>query len=122
MSAALWAVLVSMLFAVESSNNLAPRDGDNGRAVGPLQIQPAVVADVNRIAGTHYTLEDRRDFGKSQEIAKIYLSYWAERYAWTTGREPTLEVYCRIWNGGPYGWNKKSTLAYWRKCQHAKHR
>lgn len=34
-------------------------------------------------------------------------------------RPPTVEVYARIWNGGPEGWRKSSTLAYWRRVRNA---
>ena len=31
--------------------------------------------------------------------------------------KPTYEVYARIWNGGPDGWKKRSTLKYWKKVK-----
>ncbi len=49
--------LISALIIVESSgNDLAI--GDNGRALGPLQIHRGVVQDVNRITGSHYRHQD----------------------------------------------------------------
>ena len=43
----------------------------------------------------------------------------ARRAAYTrrTGRIPTAETYARIWNGGPDGWKKPTTAAYWRKVR-----
>ena len=29
----------------------------------------------------------------------------------------TAETYARIWNGGPDGWRKPTTAAYWRKVR-----
>ena len=42
-----------------------------------------------------------------------------DRYATVErlGRKPTLEDIARIHNGGPNGWKKKSTDAYWAKVK-----
>jgi len=47
----------------------------------------------------------------------LYLSYYGEQYERETGQPPTDEVYARIWNGGPSGWRKDSTLEYWGRVQ-----
>jgi soluble lytic murein transglycosylase-like protein len=103
-----WAILLAALIAVESGGNPAAI-GDNGRAVGILQIHAAVVADVNRIAGTRYTLEDRRNPVKSRQMCLIYLQHY--------GRGKTWEQRARIWNGGPRGHEKKATEKYWEKVK-----
>jgi len=87
-------------------------DGDDGRAVGPMQLHRCVVADVNRFYGTEFTDDDRRDIEKSRLIAKLYISYWLNVHK--------EEICSRIWVGGPRGWRKKSTDAYWRKIQGVK--
>ena len=65
--------LIFALAIVESSlNPLAV--GDNGNAVGYLQITPAVVEDVNTFYGTTYHMDDRYDTRKSVEICKKYVA------------------------------------------------
>jgi hypothetical protein len=50
--------LILALAMVESSFNPSAV-GDNGDAVGLLQIHECVIQDVNRVYGTSYTLDDR---------------------------------------------------------------
>jgi len=113
--AALSPRLVSALIQVESSG----RDhaiGDNGRAVGCLQIHPILVDDVNGIlarrgSSTRYTLADRLDRQKSVAMLEVYLSHYSKQL----GRAATEQDLARIWNGGPAGWKRSSTLNYWKK-------
>lgn len=84
--------------------------GDNGAAVGILQIHKEVVVDVNRRYGTSYTLADRKSIVKSREICRKYLLMHA-------GPNATDEKYARIWNGGPKGHRKQSTKNYWLKVK-----
>jgi len=101
--------LIRRLWIIESGGQLNPCPGDDGKAIGPLQIHPAVVKDVNKFCGARFSLEDRRDLAKSKEIARLYITYWMQRH-----RE---EIASRIWNGGPRGWQKKTTDEYWQKMQ-----
>lgn len=112
--------LIFALAIVESSlNPLAV--GDNGNAVGYLQITPAVVQDVNTFYGTTYHMDDRYDTRKSVEICKKYLKYWGEVFEKKTGRPPSAEIYAKMWNGGCYAWKKtdpkvlKNLDTYWDK-------
>ena len=113
--AALSPHLVPALIQVESSG----RDnaiGDNGRAVGCLQIHPILVDDVNGIlarrgSSTRYTLADRLNRQKSVEMLTVYL----ENYGQRLGRAATEQDLARIWNGGPSGWKRSSTIRYWAK-------
>ena len=112
--------LIFALAIVESSlNPLAV--GDNGNAVGYLQITPAVVQDVNTFYGTTYHMDDRYDTRKSVEICKKYLKYWGEVFEKKTGRPPSAEIYAKMWNGGCYAWKKtdpkvlKNLDIYWDK-------
>jgi hypothetical protein len=113
--AALSPRFVSALIQVESSG----RDhavGDNGRAVGCLQIHPILVADVNGIlarrgSSTRFTLADRFDRQQSVAMLEVYLDHYGRRL----GRKPTEQDLARIWNGGPAGWKRSSTLRYWAK-------
>ena len=108
-------VLIAALRAVESANGADPRCGGN-----ELQITRICVQDANRIAAlsgsaVRWTWADRLDIHRSEELAVVYLSYWGSVYTRRTGRIPTAETYARIWNGGPDGWRKPTTAAYWRK-------
>ena len=107
-------ILLLVLIIVESSGN---DKAANGEAAGCLQITPILVKDVNRIAGTNFTLQDRFDRPKSIEMAQIYLTFYGKIYTKKTGKEPDYEVYARIWNGGPNGWQKDSTRDYWLKVK-----
>ncbi len=107
-------ILLLVLIFIESSGN---DKAVNGEAAGCLQITPILVKDVNRIAGTNFTLEDRFDRQKSIEMAQIYLTYYGKVYTKKTGKEPDNEVYARMWNGGPNGWKKESTRDFWLKVK-----
>jgi hypothetical protein len=101
--------LISALIIVESSgNDLAI--GDNGRALGPLQIHRGVVLDVNRITGSHYRHQDMTNRVAARAVCEAYLKHW--------GKGKTTEEQARIWNGGPQGHKKKqATEAYWAKVK-----
>ena len=94
--------------AVESGGN--PRAvGDKGKAVGIAQIHPIMVKDVNRFAGTKYTLNDRFDPIKSKQMFTLYTEHY--------GKGRSMEFKARLWNGGPKLATQRATLAYWRKIQ-----
>jgi|TARA_R100000482_G_C5113545_1_gene141814 hypothetical protein len=108
--------LLAALIAVESGGD-PNAIGDDGEAVGVLQMHRGVIDDVNRIFGTDFIYDDRYEEQMSRTIAILYLSYWGGRFEDNTGMKVTAETYARIWNGGPNGWNKKSTDAYWQKVK-----
>jgi hypothetical protein len=101
--------LITALIIVESSgNDLAI--GDQGRAIGPLQIHRAVVTDVNRITGSNYRHQDMTNRAQARAVCEAYLKHY--------GRGKTTEEQARIWNAGPQGHKKKTaTEGYWRKVQ-----
>jgi soluble lytic murein transglycosylase-like protein len=110
------------LAIVESSlNPLAI--GDDGNAVGYLQITPAVIKDVNYFYDRDYVLDDRFDKKKSVNICALYLKHWGEHYEKQTGSKPTAEIYAKIWNGGALAWRKTDPRVvnnldnYWEKVQ-----
>ena len=109
-------ILIPALIVVESGGNDHLR-GDNGRAVGCLQITEQCIEDVNRIYGTAYTSADRLDKTRSIEICTRYLLYYGAAYKQASGREPTVAVLAMIWNGGPSGYKKAATEPYVRKVQ-----
>ena len=98
--------------AVVESNNDCNAVGDKGNAVGILQIWPIMVKDVNRISSKNYTLKDRYSKQKSYEMCRIFLNYWAKHNNIGANNSYNLS---RIWNGGPLGHKKKSTIRYGQK-------
>ena len=112
-----WDTLVDAIIYVESRGNDSAV-GDNGKAVGCLQIHPIMVREVNRLLAkydipTTYTLEDRYSREKSIEMFNIVSEeyYCCEDYTF----EEYAEIVARRWNGGPRGDKKRSTLKYWNK-------
>ena len=110
------AILISALMIVES-NGRADAIGDNGRAIGILQIHPECVQDINRFSHTGYKLADRQDERKSVGMCWRYLYHYGNKYKQDTGQEPTAEILARIWNGGPRGYKKERTRHYWDRVQ-----
>jgi hypothetical protein len=101
--------LITALMIVESSGN-DQAIGDNGRALGPLQIHRGVVLDVNRITGSHYKHSEMTNRVAARAVCQAYLEHY--------GRGKTTEEQARIWNGGPQGHKKKTlTEAYWAKVK-----
>ena len=70
-------VAIAILLQVESSGYPNPPAGDSGAAVGVLQIHPCMVYEINRLFGTKYTLEDRKNPDTSIEMARRFLSWTA---------------------------------------------
>ena len=100
--------LISALIIVESSNNdLAV--GDQGRAIGCLQIHKAVVLDVNRITGSHYKHSEMTNRVAARAVCEAYLKAY--------GKGASTEQLARRWNGGPAGDRKSATEAYWAKVK-----
>jgi hypothetical protein len=100
--------LITALMIVESSGN-DQAIGDNGRALGPLQIHRGVVQDVNRITGSNYQWQQMTNRAQARAVCEAYLKHY--------GRGATTEQLARRWNGGPTGDRKTATLAYWRRIQ-----
>ena len=107
--------LIPILVLVESGGHPNPPAGDGGRALGPLQIHAAVVQDVNRIYGWRFRHQDARNPAIARAICYGYLKHWGDRLP----HPPTPQDYARIWNGGPNGWKKPSTLRYWERVEQA---
>lgn len=81
------------------------------KAYGCLQVRKPACDDVNRRYGTNYRPEDclgNREL--SLIICRLYLGMYATKER--LGREPTAKDLARIWNGGPNGHLKESTIQY----------
>lgn len=106
-----YARLLPAVERVESGGD-ASAIGDNGKAVGILQIHTVIVDDANRIAGERrWTYADRLDADKSRAMFRTYSDHYS--------RGKTDEVVARRWNGGPRGDRKSATAAYWNKVRTA---
>ena len=92
------------LHIVETSGRTGAIIGDNGRALGPLQIHRAYHADA-RIGGDYARCAD---LDYSRRVVTAYLQRYAPQ-AWAAGDVVTL---ARIHNGGPRGASKPATVAY----------
>ena len=104
--------IVIKLWQLESSGRLNPPDGDNGDAVGPLQLHLCMLQDVNKYYGKNLKPDDRLDLQLSKTIAKAYICMWL--------LENQEEIAVRIFNGGPRGWRSSSTDEYWEKFKKLK--
>ena len=105
--------LIDAIAYVESKGK-ADAVGDNGAAVGILQIHKVLVDDVNRILGeAKYSYEDRYDADKSRQMFVVYIGHYCP--SWNPERA------ARMWNGGPKGHLKRSTLPYWQKVRRILH-
>jgi hypothetical protein len=100
--------LISALIIVESSGN-DRAIGDQGRAIGCLQIHKAVVADVNKFTGSHYRHQDMTNRAQARAVCDAYLKHY--------GKNCSTEQLARRWNGGPTGDRKPATEAYWAKVK-----
>lgn len=103
---------IAALILQESSNGKM-LVGDQGNALGPLQIWNIYVQDVNVRFGTNLTNADCK---QDREISILVMLAYMNRYATpkVLGRAATFEDYARIHNGGPSGYKSSSTLKYWR--------
>lgn len=106
-----WDKLVHSIHMVETGGLVGPILGDNGNALGPLQIHLSYFKDSN-ISGSYDQVSVLRN------ATTVFLAYM-DRYGTSRrlGHTPTAEDVARIHNGGPNGYKKSSTLAYWNKVR-----
>lgn len=99
------------LHVVETSGRHGPILGDNGAALGPLQIHRAY----HRDSGVDGDYSRCADLAYSRQVVAAYLKRFAPR-AWAKGDAITL---ARVHNGGPNGDRKTATLAYAARVKRA---
>ena len=95
------------LHLVETSGRHGPILGDDGKALGPLQIHRAYHRD-SGIAGDYSRCAD---LAYAQKVVAAYLKRFAPK-AWAKGDVRTL---ARVHNGGPAGATKAATISYANK-------
>jgi hypothetical protein len=98
--------------------------GDGGKAVGAYQIHKIYVDDCNRILklngeSKRVTYDDRFDSYESRKITAYVTGYYANAVWGDKPHTPLqfMETAARIHNGGPTGYKKESTKAYWAKVK-----
>jgi hypothetical protein len=103
--------LLDAIRQVESSNRPDPPDRDQGRSIGPYQIQRKYWID----AGVPWPYQAVRSERGGRATV---LAYWRRRApeALAAG---DLQVLARIHNGGPKWAAKPATLDYWRRVRGA---
>ena len=102
------------LHLVETSGRHGAILGDNGAALGPLQIHEAYWRD-SRVKGTYAQCAD---LAYARRVAEAYLRRYAPK-AYAAGDWRTL---ARIHNGGPSGHRRSATLPYLRRVERAMQR
>ena len=109
--------ILKAITEVESKGNLRAVGDKNlkDKAYGPLQIRQPVLDDVNKYYKTMYTVDHLTNQVHSEDIFNKYIDIYATKKR--LGHEPTPEDKARIWNGGPNGFRKNTTLAYWNKVK-----
>ena len=97
--------------------------GDGGDSIGPYQIQYGYWLDATEedpsLKANGRTWQNTKGAGSQQYSEKVMQAYM-NRYATKrrlNGRKPTDEDIARIHNGGPNGYSKPTTVAYWNKVK-----
>lgn len=125
-------VFLLALAMVESNcnDNAIGKHGEVGR----YQIRQIYLDDVNRIRGEYrkekgnscysrvLNLQDMKNSCLAEMAVLEYINYYCAKYKKDTGKPITFEVMARIHNGGPYGYKKDCTKAYWLKVKDAMER
>jgi hypothetical protein len=101
--------LLVAIHKVESNGRVGPILGDQGRALGPLQIHRIYWADADLGLGKY---EDCKDLGYSRCVVLAYFL----RYEPDAVKNNDVEALARLHNSGP-AWRSKTqkTDDYWRR-------
>ena len=83
--------------------------GDQGRSLGPFQIQRSYWID----SGVPGSWEDCREPSYARRVVH---AYW-RRYAPQAYASADAQVLARVHNGGPAGARSQRTLAYWARVE-----
>jgi len=112
--------IIKKLIIIETNGN-TNLIGDNGTALGLLQIRPIAIKDCNRINKTSFKHSDALDSLKATKICKLILKSGVKLYKKKHDSLPNEEQVVRMWNGGIYkGYTYTSTKKYWKKYKKLK--
>lgn len=90
------------------SNNGKNVIGDDGKALGPLQLWDIYVSDVNDLCGTYI---NNINCIRDRELSILVMLAYMNKYA----KNSSFEEIARIHNGGPKGHLKDATKKYYSK-------
>ena len=135
--------LINRLAWVESRGDDYARNSGEG-ALGRWQIRRVCLEDVNRLMGARrlpypqgqggaakaaWHPSDRCVRAWARRMLCVYLAHYGTHWVqaghgvWRGDPVPAgtvpAEVLARMWNGGPTGWQKAATEAYWAKVRDA---
>ncbi len=83
--------------------------GDDGRSVGPYQIQWRYWKDSG--------IPGRYEYVRNAAYAeRVMIAYW-RRYCPEAIAAGDWQRLARVHNGGPFGWSNPKTLYYWHKVR-----
>ena len=102
------------LHQVESSGRTGRVIGDNGRALGPLQIHREYFQDaveVDPSLGKNYN--QVTDLGFAKRVVTAYVKRYAPKAVATND----FQTLARVHNGGPRGHKNPATVGYWNKIK-----
>lgn len=120
-----WRQLLDAIRVVETGGE--PNDGigavgDGGRALGPYQIWSAYHTDAagrDKTLSSHASCKDSKSY--SERVVRAYMDRYSRaellRLEGGTGSLADCERVARIHNGGPRGYRKQATEAYWIKIK-----
>ena len=106
-SAADFAAFVRAVHMVETGGRVGPIIGDQGRALGPLQIHRGYWQDA-RQPGEYQSVTNLA-------VATATMHAYLQRYAPAALAREDWQTCARIHNGGPRGASRTATLAYSRQ-------
>ena len=110
--------LLNAIWFVESGCRNGAIKGDNGNALGPMQIWRGYHKDATEFSGLGGAYQDVSDIKYAKKVVKAYMArYCTQR---RLGREPTLRDFAVMHNGGPNAHKAKgqkliNVNRYWAK-------
>ncbi len=105
---------VKAIHQVESSGRVGKIVGDNGKALGPLQIHREYFQDA-----VEYDPSLGRNYNQVTNLAfaKRVVSAYLNRYVPKAVSSNNFQVLARVHNGGPAGHKNPKTIKYWAKVE-----
>lgn len=105
-------LIIAAFVLVETSGDWTAI-GDQGRALGGLQIHEIMVRHYNQATGARLKHTDARDPRTAARIASWYFGHCRARY----GRALTVAELYQCWNAGPDALARRQSVARGRRAQ-----
>ena len=110
--------LLNAIWFVESGCRNGAIKGDNGNALGPMQIWRGYHKDATEFSGLGGAYQDVSDIKYAKKVVKAYMARYCTKRR--LGREPTLRDFAVMHNGGPNAHKAKgqklvNVNRYWAK-------